>query len=258
MVDIYFQFERDLEKATLWLRDSIREQINSNLTAEQLAETDMVTSKLYNSVNTVYTASKITYLQQGKDVSNRYISEILRITKKAVEFINDYFAKVDPKWIDAVRRGRFPEYFNMSLRNSKSPESLHNLVFHLNWMYHFLLNKLDFFISNGYQPVKNNINSLDLIKPELQDRFQKVESLISDKTNHWRTGKGKTECAAFVELLFEKKYFVNAGKKRVKISNDFAVARYGLSIQAALGLDRAKVTSRRKKQQYFNACLAKV
>ncbi len=73
----------------------------------------------------------------------------------------------------------------------------------------------------------------DLIRQELLELLSKIEDKMPTKVENWRIGKNKIECAAFCELLFEKKYF--KGKTtRIKSSNSFSLSRYGLDIKIQL------------------------
>jgi len=69
----------------------------------------------------------------------------------------------------------------------------------------------------------------ELIKIELHDRLSEVEGKIEDKISRWKQGEMKIECAAFCQLLFDKKYFVVKSTNRVTV-NKFALSKYGADI----------------------------
>ena len=69
----------------------------------------------------------------------------------------------------------------------------------------------------------------ELIIIELHDRLSEVEGKIEDKIIRWKQGEMKIECAAFCQLLFDKKYFVAKSTKRVTV-NKFALSKYGADI----------------------------
>ncbi|MEJ7738534.1 MAG: hypothetical protein WKF97_13975 [Chitinophagaceae bacterium] len=78
---------------------------------------------------------------------------------------------------------------------------------------------------------------LDLIRDELHTRLIVIEGKILSKIERWKQGFDKIECAAFCELLFDKKYFVK-GSTRIKTVNAFACSKYGNPIKNQLGKTR--------------------
>jgi len=82
-----------------------------------------------------------------------------------------------------------------------------------------------------------------LIKEILQTRLIEIESKISDKIALWKQRKNLIECAAFCQLLYDKKYFEKGSTNR-KTVNEFALSKYGTDISTQLG--SAKKTDREK------------
>ena len=96
----------------------------------------------------------------------------------------------------------------------------------------------------------NNIQSLPgteywkgLIKVELHNLLIGIEEKIKNKIGEWNQGKSKIECAAFCQLLFDNKYFVQGSTKRVTV-NKFSLSRYGtdieIQLQSKFKIDRNK------------------
>ena len=73
----------------------------------------------------------------------------------------------------------------------------------------------------------------DLIIIELYDSLSMVENKIESKISQWKQGEMKIECAAFCQLLFDKKYFVTGSTKRATV-NKFALNKYGMDISTQL------------------------
>ena len=85
-----------------------------------------------------------------------------------------------------------------------------------------------------------------VIKIELHNRVTDIELKIENKISNWKQRISLIECAAFCQLLFDKKYF-NAGSTRVKTVNSFSVNKYGVSIE--IQLQTAKKAAREKHKK---------
>ena len=73
------------------------------------------------------------------------------------------------------------------------------------------------------------------INPDFRYMIPDIETSIKQKVDKWKSGLNgsKVECAAFVELLLEKKYFIETGKYIVDGAG-FALSRYNLDIKNML------------------------
>jgi hypothetical protein len=89
-------------------------------------------------------------------------------------------------------------------------------------------------------------NGFQFIRPELHDMIKEVENKMKEKVEKWKTGSAKIECAGFVELLFERRYF-EPTKSKVKTMVSFALSRYGSDIE--IQLKPAKRVERRTHKQ---------
>ncbi|MBD0333283.1 MAG: hypothetical protein ICV66_11565 [Chitinophagaceae bacterium] len=75
----------------------------------------------------------------------------------------------------------------------------------------------------------SQIDPLDYIKPELHRHLEVIESRLQEKIGKWKQREKLIECAAFCEIIFERKWFVE-GATRIKSLNNFALGRYGIDI----------------------------
>lgn len=90
----------------------------------------------------------------------------------------------------------------------------------------------------------------DFIKPELVTLLEKLEEKIFK--NQEKTWASRIKCAAFCELLYEKKYFLK-GATRIKSVAEFALLRYGMNIQVQLKGDKKvdRITHKEQLRKYF-------
>jgi len=87
------------------------------------------------------------------------------------------------------------------------------------------------------------------IRPEFYDRLNEIEKKLGSKISEWRDGKGKIECAAFCQLLFDKKYFVK-GSTNIKSVNEYSISKYGNDVD--IQLRSGKKTDREKHKTLLN------
>lgn len=73
----------------------------------------------------------------------------------------------------------------------------------------------------------------ELIKHDLLDRLSELECKIQDKITDWKQRKDLIGCAAFCQLLFDKKYYIKGSTNRKSV-NTFALTRYGTDIETQL------------------------
>ncbi len=93
-----------------------------------------------------------------------------------------------------------------------------------------------------------------LIKPELiNTRLVQVEEKLKGRVTKWRMGNDKIGCAAFCELLFENRYFLNNITKR-KGPTQFALSQYGLDITVQIG--SGKKADRNKLKPLLKHCFS--
>jgi len=85
----------------------------------------------------------------------------------------------------------------------------------------------------------------NLIKDELHDRLNQIEEKIEAKISNWKLRIDLIECAAFCQLLFDKKYFVPGSTKRKSV-NSFALSKYGTDISIQLESAKNKDRETRK------------
>lgn len=71
---------------------------------------------------------------------------------------------------------------------------------------------------------------LEMIEISLRARFSKMEERALSKSGKWES---KIRCAAFLELLFDKKYFTTH-TERIRTCNAFAMSRYGKDVKNQL------------------------
>jgi len=88
-----------------------------------------------------------------------------------------------------------------------------------------------------------------LIREDFHKRLEKIETKIEAKILKWGNREALIECAAFCELLFEKKYFVPKST-RIKSVNSFAIIKYGADIKNQLAT--SKKADREKKKVLLN------
>lgn len=136
----------------------------------------------------------------------------------------------------------------ISERESKRVKELNKLketkeILKLNWFKyvyeHSLLIKG---LIKKYQPETSDGKEIDAtvyIVLELHDRLIELEKRMPKTIDQWKKGIRKIECAAFCELLFEKKYFVS-GSTRIKDVNSFSLSRYGVEIKIQLQKSKEK------------------
>ncbi len=72
-----------------------------------------------------------------------------------------------------------------------------------------------------------------LIKPELQNHLEDIEKKIETNISTWKDRNLLIECAAFCQLLYDKRYFVKGTTNRVSV-NSFAKSKYGVDIEKQL------------------------
>jgi len=72
-----------------------------------------------------------------------------------------------------------------------------------------------------------------LIKVELHERLNEVEGKIKNKIENWKQGIDLIGCAAFCQLLYDKKYFIKGCTNRKSV-NSFSLLRYGTDIEIQL------------------------
>ncbi|MBP6023929.1 hypothetical protein [Ferruginibacter sp.] len=91
------------------------------------------------------------------------------------------------------------------------------------------------------------------IKIELQGRLQEIENKINDKISNWKLRIDLIECAAFCQLLYDKKYFVTGATSIVSV-NKFALNKYGTEITIQLKSAKRKDRNTHKKllMKFFN------
>lgn len=210
------------------------------------------------------------------------VHSIMRELKRTVKLYNDLKNIIDTINFEKLAEDNL-ERLTQKLQSPVPPEMadrisrkifLNDDVLSINWYAHIYISALkcisiieryiggeessrpDTSVVDG--EIKQTADSMEMIDSRLQERFTKVEALLTDKTEKWRSGNDKIGCAAFCELLFEKKYFVNAGSDRVVKSKTFAKVRYGLDLGSALNLDKNKKGSRNKHKRYFETIFAKV
>lgn len=82
-----------------------------------------------------------------------------------------------------------------------------------------------------------------LIKPELQNHLADIENMIESKIYIWKDRKQLIECAAFCQLLYDRKYFVKGSTNRATV-NSFALSKYKVDIKDQL--DTTRKPSREK------------
>lgn len=104
------------------------------------------------------------------------------------------------------------------------------------------------FLNNELNLAKQNVspeNSIQFIEITLQDRLVSIENRAA---REWKDSK--IRCAAFCEMLWDKKYFVEK-KKRIKTCNDFAKSRYGMDIEISLSSGK-EISRHRHKSNTVN------
>lgn len=108
-------------------------------------------------------------------------------------------------------------------------------------------------LENEKQPIAVNLTWKELIDPIiLESRLPYVESKILTKIEDWKQGINLIECAAFCEIMFEKKWFNNGLTNRAA-PYQFALSKYGANIKNQL-LSKSKKnrnTHKSKLQRYF-------
>ena len=119
----------------------------------------------------------------------------------------------------------------------------------------FSLNEIEEEIKNSIENIElsvklksNNQNSIqltskqnlvqsstvnELIKHDLLNRLSELESKIQDKITDWKQRNDLIGCAAFCQLLFDKKYYTKGSTIRKSV-NSFALTRYGTDIETQL------------------------
>lgn len=89
------------------------------------------------------------------------------------------------------------------------------------------------------QHIENKLNTnrtfdpekaMELIEPDLRNIFLEKESQAQNENGGWDS---QIKCAAFCELLFEKKYLINR-TNRIKHTHAFFKQRYGGNIEIQL------------------------
>jgi hypothetical protein len=139
MLEVYSQFESKLEIAITCLRDAIRNQGERKLSIEELNEVEQCMCGLFNLSDMLYKASKLTYLEDGRESAERYTGEIIRLLKRSVDFINSFFAEYEASHGQHIANKKFStDYFPIAVINKHRPAPLKRQVDTLNWMFHFL------------------------------------------------------------------------------------------------------------------------
>lgn len=101
------------------------------------------------------------------------------------------------------------------------------------------------------QPAAKSIN--ELINPELQPKlFNEVEIKIASKIENWKQRFDLIECAAFCQLLHDRKYFIKGSTNRKSV-NEFSLIRYGVDISIQLESSKRKDRQTHKTflERYF-------
>jgi len=92
------------------------------------------------------------------------------------------------------------------------------------------------------------INKNSYLRPEFENRLTEIESKISNKVEQWKSGNDKIGCAAFAEVLYNRKYLIQ-GKDNRQRRIHFAKNRYGINIKIQTA--SSKDLDREKHKRYF-------
>jgi len=91
----------------------------------------------------------------------------------------------------------------------------------------------------------NQQDALELIDPVMINLFLDAEKKALAGAVKFQS---KTRCAAFCELLYERKYITNTSTRQ-KTMSDFAKSRFGISISKALYSNKTKFRTNHKMQK---------
>ncbi|MCX6314148.1 MAG: hypothetical protein NTX08_05380 [Sphingobacteriales bacterium] len=107
-------------------------------------------------------------------------------------------------------------------------------------------------LNNNTEHVKHEETILQwkqYIRFEFYERLSEIEKKIEDKVSEWKEGNGKIECAAFCQLLFDKKYFVKGSTKRKSV-NEYSISKFGNDVY--IQLESGKKNDREKHKILLN------
>lgn len=90
------------------------------------------------------------------------------------------------------------------------------------------------------------IDPLSYVDPPFLQAFLRTEKLALGETGKF---PNPTRCAAFCEILYEKKYLKQT-KTRLITMNNFSKSKYAIDIKIALGADKAKKALREKHKTH--------
>lgn len=212
------------------LEDSAK-SIFDDLCSEYLAATGNGTNKMEIAEKKIkkYQESKIEIASTAKNFREGYRNKGYRWFEEGRNFSIKDFVLYNPETTSCeVYTGRDnldtkTAYLESMVENAPNQE----LHFHLSCegyahakFVHFLKN-----ISEGDIGFDS---SIDFIEPALQNRFIQIEERTKNEFK-----ESNIRCAAWCELLFTKKYFVEK-KNRIKACNDFAKRRYGKDVENSL------------------------